>query len=57
MQILINVYDVIKRHKLLYDTHYGVVIYRDEVDACTFSSFRGVKTDRQTHTDRQNWAL
>ena len=31
-----------------YDTHHEVVINRAEFDACTCSSFRGVKTDRQT---------
>ena len=33
-----------------YDIHHGVVINRAKFDACTYSSFRGVETDR--HTDR-----
>ena len=32
----------------LYDTHHGLVISRDKLDACTCSTFRGVKTDTQT---------
>ena len=42
------------RHDHFYDTHHGVVINRVKFDACTCSSFRGVKTDTQTHrqTDR-----
>ena len=38
------------RHEPTYVTHYGVVINRAKFDACTCSSFRGVKIDR--HTDR-----
>ena len=37
-------HDVTSTH----DTHHGVVIDRAEFDACTFSNFKGVKTDRQT---------
>ena len=33
-----------------YDTHHGVVTNRAKFDACTCSSFRGVK--RNTQTDR-----
>ena len=39
------------RHKYPYDTHCGAVINRSKFDTCTYSSFRGVKTD--TQTDRQ----
>ena len=31
-----------------YDTHRGVMINRGKIDACTTSTFRGVKADRQT---------
>ena len=43
------------RRKHSYDTQYGVVIDGAKFDVCTFSSFAGVKTDRQTH--RQNCTL
>ena len=35
------------------------MINRAKFDACTYSSFRGVKADRHTdrQIDRQNWAL
>ena len=39
-----------RRHQYPYDTHHGVVINRAKFDACTSSSFTGVKTD--TPTDR-----
>ena len=35
------------RHEYPYDTHVGVVINRAKFDACTSSSFRGGKTDKQ----------
>ena len=35
------------RHEHPYDTHHGVVTNRAKFDACTSSSFREVKTDRQ----------
>ena len=36
------------RHEYPYDTHHGVMIIRAKFDACTYGSFRGVKTDTQT---------
>ena len=36
------------RHKHPHDAHHGVVINRAKFGACTYSSFRGVKTDTQT---------
>ena len=51
MQILKTLFLVMTsswRHEYLYDTYLGVVINRAKFDACTYSSFRGVKTDRQT---------
>ena len=47
-------YDVIMTSRTPYDTHHGAVINRDKFDACTSSSFKGVKTERHacmhTHT-------
>ena len=40
-----------RRHEPPYDTHHEVVINRAKFDACTSSSFTGVKADR--HTNRQ----
>ena len=47
------------RHEYPYDTQHGMVINRGKFDACAYSSFRGVKTDRQTGRQKheQNRAL
>ena len=41
-------YDVMMMSPILYDTQHGVVINRAKFDACAYSSFRGVETDRHT---------
>ena len=50
MQIVKNIfdYDVIMTSRNPYDTHHRVVIHHARFDVCTSSSFRKVKTDRQT---------
>ena len=35
-------------HQYIYDTHHRVVSNRAKFDACTYSSFRGIKTDKLT---------
>ena len=46
-KIIFN-YNVTDASPTPFDTHHGVVINRAKFDACTSSSFRGVKTNTQT---------
>ena len=50
LEILFLVMTSSGRHEYSYDTHHVVVFNRAKFDARTYSSLRGVKTDR--HIDR-----